>query len=63
MDPTLQEGTYQGAAGAAMSKKKRGYYNNPKRESYPMKVHTIDDIIYPVKTKRGIKYEKKRRPP
>ena len=48
----------QGAPGAALQKQKQG-----KRESYPMKTHTIDDIIYPVKTKRGIKYEKKRKPP
>ena len=26
-----------------------------------MKVHTIDDIVYPVMTKKGIKYEKKSR--
>jgi hypothetical protein len=34
------------------------------KQAFPMKTTTIDDIIYPVKTKRGIKYgkKKKRRP-
>jgi hypothetical protein len=29
--------------------------------SYPIKVTTIDKIIYPVKTKRGLKFEKKKK--
>lgn len=32
---------------------------NNNREPFPIKKTTIDKIIYPVKTKRGLKYGKK----
>jgi hypothetical protein len=34
-----------------------------KRATFPVSKTTIDDIIFPVKTKRGIKYERKQRNP
>ena len=39
---------------------KRKEEKNTVRQPFPMKKTTIDRIIYPVYTKRGIKYGKKR---
>jgi len=32
-----------------------------KNKSFPIKKHTIDDIIYPVMTKKGIRFQKKQK--
>ena len=32
-----------------------------KKQAFPIKTHTIDDIIYPVMTKKGIRFQKKQK--
>lgn len=34
---------------------------NTQKKAFPIKTHTIDDIIYPVMTKKGIRFQKKQK--